>query len=68
MPQTITKDHARDVGSEAGVNDNDQSPADAIPFTDLALAMGMDEDELLQRLAAILSKREDEPDGDAGEE
>lgn len=29
----------------------------AIAFSDLALAMGVDEDELLQRLAGILSKR-----------
>ena len=39
-------------------NDNDPPPTDAIPFADLALAMGVDEDSLLQRLAAILSKRE----------
>lgn len=43
------------------VNDNRPAPADAIAFTDLALAMGVDEDTLLQRLAMILSKREDAP-------
>ena len=40
------------------VNDNDLPPPNAIAFSDLALAMQVDEDVLLQRLARILGKRE----------
>ncbi len=38
-------------------NDNNTAPSDAIPFSDLALAMGVDEETLLQRFAEILRKR-----------
>lgn len=44
------------------VNDNGQPSPNAIAFSDLALAMQVDEDVLLQRLAKILGKR----DADAG--
>lgn len=40
------------------VNDNDEPPAVSIAFTDLAFGMGLDEDALLQRFAAILSRRD----------
>jgi len=43
-------------------NDNDTPPSDAIPFSDLALAMGEDEDTLLQRFAAILRRRGENSD------
>lgn len=39
-------------------NDNDKLPANAIPFAELAVAMQLDEDVLLRRLAKILRKRE----------
>lgn len=42
---------------ESFSNDNDP-PSDAVSFTDLALALNIDEDILLERLAEILSKRE----------
>ena len=48
-------------------NDNDAPPLDAISFSDLALALGVDEDTLLQRFAAILRKREDAAGADGGE-
>lgn len=48
-------------------NDNDAPPSDPIPFSDLAAALGVDEDVLLQRFAAILRKREDALDADSGE-
>ncbi len=48
-----------------GAHENDPPPPDAIPFADLALAMGVDEDTLLRRLAAILCKSEDVSDADA---
>jgi hypothetical protein len=44
------------------INDNDQPSPNAIAFSDLALAMQVGEDVLLQRLAKILCKR----DADAG--
>ena len=49
-----------DVGrlAEDGMNDNQKPPENAIAFSDLALAMNVDEDTLLQRLAAILIKRD----------
>lgn len=68
MPRADGASSEHDSGHDSGVNDNGARPIDAIPFTDLALAMGMDEDTLLQRLAAILRKREDVSDTDvAGE-
>ena len=39
-------------------NDNEPPPSGAISFTDLAKAMGVDEDFLMRRLANILNKRE----------
>jgi hypothetical protein len=45
------------IPHKATANDNDEPAADAIPFSDLALAIGVDEDTLLQRLAGILSRR-----------
>ena len=38
------------------VNDNDQPSPNAVAFSDLALAMQVDEDVLLQRLAKILCR------------
>lgn len=40
-------------------NDNETPPSDPIQFSDLALAMGVDEDTLLQRFAEILRRREE---------
>lgn len=65
MPQAHTTCSEHDAGRGPGANDNHQPPRDAIPFADLALAMGVDEDTLLQRLAAILHEREDITDADA---
>ena len=42
---------------DASVNDNSQPAPASISFTDLALAMQLDEDTLLQRFAALLHKR-----------
>jgi hypothetical protein len=47
------------------INDNDR-PSSAIAFSDLALAMQVNEDILLQRLAEILHKRD--ADGGASDE
>jgi hypothetical protein len=52
----------------SGGNDNDEPPVNAVAFTDLASAMGMDEDALLQRFAAILRKREGGEDTTPAEE
>ena len=38
-------------------NDNQPAPADSISLTDLAVALGEDEDDLLERLAGILVRR-----------
>lgn len=43
-------------------NDNDQPTQTPIAFSDLALALQVDEDVLLQRLAAILCKRDEVAD------
>ena len=40
------------------INDNDRPNPNAIAFSDLALAMQVDEDVLLQRLAEILRERD----------
>lgn len=45
--------------SEQPANDDAPPPVSAIALADLARAAGMDEDDMLQRLAAILVKRED---------
>ena len=42
----------------APANDNADRPVAPIKFSDLALALGEDEDVLLRRLAVILNKRE----------
>ena len=42
---------------DSSVNDNYELPAASITFTDLAFGMGLDEDTLLQRFAAVLSRR-----------
>jgi len=42
-------------------NNNDESSLEmTIHFDDLALAMGIDEEELLERMAVILSKRSED--------
>lgn len=46
-------------------NSNEIPPAKAISVTDLAAAMGIDEDELLQRIAAVMLRREDALSEDA---
>jgi hypothetical protein len=51
----------------SGINDNDQPSAQAITLTELASAMQVDEDALLQRLAAILTKRESGAEPDTAE-
>jgi hypothetical protein len=52
----------------AAGNDNNQPPSNAVTLTELASAMQLDEDVLLQRLATILHKREDAANADvAGE-
>jgi hypothetical protein len=43
----------------APANDDYQPPAKIVTVAELASAMEVDEDTLLQRLAAILSKRKD---------
>ena len=43
---------------ERSGNDNRPAPADSISLTDLAAALGEDEDDLLDRLAGILVRRE----------
>jgi hypothetical protein len=71
MPQSSFKCQACDViadraasiqseicAADSSVNDNEPPPVNSISFTDLALAMQLDEDSLLQRFAAILSKRD----------
>jgi hypothetical protein len=67
MPQATDNVPERDAGADPGANDDDQPPPDAIAFTDLVLAAGVDEDTLLQRLAVVLSKREDTPDDGSAE-
>jgi hypothetical protein len=66
VSQTNAKGYGRDgdVGASAA-NDGGHLLAKMITFTDLASAMQVDEDILLRRLATILRKREDGPDGGA---
>lgn len=47
-----------DLFDEPSVNDNSLTRTNTISVTELALAMGTDEDALLQRLAGVLSERE----------
>lgn len=51
-----------------GANDNDAACPPAVTVTALAAMMQLDEDDLLRRLAGILSKRDNESDLDAVEE
>jgi hypothetical protein len=53
--QCLGPDAERDCGSS--VNDNEQPPTNTVTLTELAVAMQVDEDALLKRLAEILCKR-----------
>ena len=68
MTQTETTRPDRDAECDTGVNDNGHPLTNAITLTDLAAAMQVDEDVLLQRLAAILGKRKDVTDADSVKE
>jgi hypothetical protein len=51
------------------MNSDDTSIGDVISFSDLAAALGEDEDLLLRRLAMILVRRErDQPETDCPED
>lgn len=56
-PAVPTDDHLGfTIEGPSGVNGNAAAPTNAFSVTELALAMGTDEDTLLQRLAGILHK------------
>ena len=42
---------------DLAVNDNIRPPGDAVTIANLAAAIGADEDTVIQRIAAILSRR-----------
>jgi hypothetical protein len=61
MTMAQTKANLSTENDDSGANDNDAAPPPAVTVTELAAMMQLDEDDLLQRLADILSKRADGP-------
>ena len=47
-----------DAPAPQASNDNPETLPEAISFTDLCVAAGVDEDAMLRRLAVILNKRD----------
>ena len=57
---TVSGDLCQPCSRTTVDNDNNQPPTNTVTLTELASAMQLDEDVLLQCLASILRKREDD--------